>query len=398
MAKHILVLNAGSSSIKFALFETTPKPRKLLNGAVERIGWRDADFYVRNASGYAISSQEIIASHDAALKFITNWLNTNIGNRQIDVVGHRIVHGGDKYIQPTVITPKVLEYLKSLAPLDPEHVPTQTKLIESVAGGSPHISQVACFDTAFHHDMPTVARVLPIPRKYEKMGLRRYGFHGLSCTYVMQELQKIDSRLAHGRLIIAHLGNGVSLTAVKDGQSVDTTMSLTPASGVPMSSRSGDLDPGLAHILLRLEDMSSAQFNKMINFKSGLLGLSETTSDMQKLVEIEARDPRAQEAIAIFCYQVKKVIGALAASLGGLDGLVFTGGMGAQSPKVRAHICDGLQFLGINIDRTSNSNNAGLISHHAADVVVRVMPTDEEAVIANETWKLVWGGGHETQD
>lgn len=388
MAKHILAVNAGSSSIKFALFEAAPKPRKLLRGAIEKIGWRDADFYVQNAAGHAIRSQEIIADHDAALKFMLNWLNKNVDNRQIDLVGHRIVHGGSKYASPQVITPAVLEYLKSLEPLDPEHVPTQTKLVDSISKNAPGIKQIACFDTAFHSELPLSARLLPIPRRYEKMGVRRYGFHGLSCAYVMGELSRTDPQLARGRLIIAHLGNGVSLSAVRGGKSIDTTMSLTPASGVPMSSRSGDLDPSLAQILAKLEDLSPSQFYKMVNFKSGLAGLSEASADMQQLLALEAKDQKAKDAVDLFCYQIKKSIGALAAALGGLDGIVFTGGMGAQSPKIRVRICDGLEFLGVQIDITDNNNNAAIISPPAAKVLLRVITTDEEAVIADEVYKL----------
>jgi acetate kinase len=259
------------------------------------------------------------------------------------------------------------------------------------------VKQVACFDTAFHHDLPDVARLLAIPRHYETQGIRRYGFHGLSYAFVMDELRHLDA--ANGRLVLAHLGNGVSLAAVRDGKSIDTTMGLTPASGVPMSTRSGDIDPGLALYLAEREGMDVTQYNDLVNFRSGLLGISETTSDMQELLESEAEDSRAKAAIDLFCYQIKKSIGSLATALGGLDTLVFTGGMGEDAPKIRARICQGLEFLGIELEAARNEAGDGLISSDNGRVAVRVIHTDEASTIARDTWQLIniQENGHENQ-
>jgi acetate kinase len=242
---------------------------------------------------------------------------------------------------------------------------------------------VACFDTAFHHDLPRVARLLPIPRRYEAQGVRRYGFHGLSYAFLMGELARLaGSEAAQGRVILAHLGNGASLAAVHHGKPVDTSMSFTPTAGVPMSTRSGDLDPGLVWYLARAEGLDAKRFNEMVNFQSGLLGVSETSSDMRDLLDRETQDVRAAEAVALFCYQVKKWIGAFAAALCGLDTLVFAGGIGEKAPVIRARICHGLGFLGIELEEKQNVANAGVISAHASRVAVRVTHTDEELMIA----------------
>ena len=235
--------------------------------------------------------------------------------------------------------------LRRLSPFDPEHLPEEILLTEAFRRRFPDLPQVACFDTAFHHDLPRVARLLPIPRRYEAQGVRRYGFHGLSYAFLVGELARIaGTEAAQGRVILAHLGNGASLAAVHDGKSIDTSMSFTPTAGVPMSTRSGDLDPGLVWYLARTEQMSAKQFNEMVNFQSGLLGISETSSDMHDLLKCDTRDVRAAEAMALFCYQVKKWIGAFAAALGGLDTLVFAGGIGENAPTVRTRICDGLEI------------------------------------------------------
>jgi acetate kinase len=254
----------------------------------------------------------------------------------------------------------------------------------------PDLPQVACFDTAFHHDMPRVAQLLPIPRRYQAQGVRRYGFHGLSYAFLIEELARVgDQAATTGRVILAHLGNGASLAAVRDGKSVDTSMCFTPTAGVPMSTRSGDLDPGLVWYLARTEKMSAKQFNEMVNFQSGLLGISETSSDMRDLMEHETQDVRAREAVALFCYQVKKWIGAFAAALGGLDTLVFAGGIGEHAPTVRARICEGLGFLGIELEEKRNSANEGVISAAASRVAVRVIRTDEEHMIAKMVCRVL---------
>jgi acetate kinase len=257
------------------------------------------------------------------------------------------------------------------------------KLIEALRQRYPKLPQVACFDTAFHRTMPRAAKLLPIPRRFDAMGIQRYGFHGLSYAYLMEELARVaGAQASQGRVILAHLGNGASLAAVRDGRSIDTSMGFTPAGGLTMGTRPGDLDPGVAWFMMQAENLTPKQFNNLINHESGLLGVSETSSDMRDLLAHESEDVRAAEAVALFCYQVKKWIGAYVAALGGVDTLVFTGGIGENAPLVRARICDGLDFLGIEIDEKRNAANADMISAETSRVTVRVMHTDEELMIA----------------
>jgi acetate kinase len=381
---HILTINGGSSSIKFALFETGDPLKRILEGGIERIGLPDATFHVRGF-GQLESFSRLIAApdHTAAVNALMDWIEQHSGREALTAVGHRVVHGGPKYIEPQRITTEMVEELRQLKPFDPEHLPEEIQLTEAFHRRFPDLPQVACFDTAFHHDLPRVARLLPIPRRYEAQGVRRYGFHGLSYAFLMEELARLaGTEAAQGRVILAHLGNGASLAAVHHGKSVDTSMSFTPTAGVPMSTRSGDLDPGLVWYLARTEQMSAKQFNEMVNFQSGLLGVSETSSDMHDLLECETQDVRAAEAVAMFCYQVKKWIGAFTAALGGLDTLVFAGGIGENAPTVRARICDGLGVLGIGLEEKRNTANEGVISTNASRVTVRVIHTDEEWMIA----------------
>jgi acetate kinase len=284
----------------------------------------------------------------------------------------------------------MVEALRNLSPFDPEHLPEEILLIEAFQRRFPGIPQVACFDTAFHRDLPREARLLPIPRRYEAEGVRRYGFHGLSYTYLMEELARLDGAdAANGKVVLAHLGSGASLAAVRDGKSIDTSMGFTPASGVPMSTRSGDLDPGLVSYLARMDDMDATRFDAMVNFQSGLLGISETSSDMRDLLDRELHDVRAAEAVSLFCYQIRKWIGAFAAALGGIDTLIFAGGIGENAPPVRARICDGLQFLGIEVDQHRNANNAAMISADSGRVRIRVIATDEELMIARSVARVL---------
>jgi len=319
-----------------------------------------------------------------------DWLEQSTGLGSLGAVGHHVVHGGPKYSEPQRITADMVEELRRLSPFDPEHLPEEIQLTEAFHRRFPDLPQVVCFDTAFHHDLPRVARLLPIPRRYEAQGVQRYGFHGLSYAYLMEELAHLAGmEAARGRVILAHLGNGASLAAVRDGKPVDTSMSFTPAAGVPMSTRSGDLDPGLVWYLARTEKMGAKQFNEMVNFQSGLLGVSETSSDMRDLLECESQDVRAAEAVALFCYQVRKWIGAFAAALGGLDTLVFAGGIGENAPVVRARICAGLGFLGIELEEKRNAANEGVISAAAGRIAVRVIRTDEELTIARSVCRVL---------
>ncbi len=284
----------------------------------------------------------------------------------------------------------MLDELHRIRPYDPDHLPREIELIEAFRQRHPKLPQVACFDTAFHRTMPRVAKLLPIPRRYEAKGVQRYGFHGLSYAYLMEELARLgDPAATKGRVILAHLGNGASLAAVRDGKSIDTSMGFTPTAGLVMSTRSGDLDPGLALLPGAHRADDATQFHDMVNHESGLLGVSETSSDMRDLLARETKDVRAAEAVALFCYQAKKWIGAFAAALGGLDTLVFAGGIGENAPPIRERICDGLGFLGIELDRTRNAKNAPLISPDAGRVKVRVIRTDEELMIARSVTRVL---------
>ena len=379
-AAHVLTINGGSSSIKFALFEAESL-RRTLAGRIEGIGFSRSMFSAKGSKDF---SRKIHASnHAAAINILMDWLDRQFARDFPVAVGHRIVHGGATYWQPERITPKMLKTLRKLSPFDPEHLPQEILLVEAFRRQFPRLPQIACFDTAFHHHLPRVAQLLPIPRRYYRKGVRRYGFHGLSCTFLMEELARLAGiRVAKGRVILAHLGNGASITAVRGGRSIDTSMAFTPAAGIPMSTRSGDLDPGIAGYLARTERMTAAQFQRMVNHESGLLGVSETSADMRELRDCAKRDERAAEAVALFCYQAKKFIGAYAAALGGLDTLVFAGGIGENSPPIRAEICRGLDFLGLKLDARANRAGAPVISSARSDVAVRVIRTDEEQIIA----------------
>jgi acetate kinase len=380
----ILTINGGSSSIKFAVFEAGDSLRRILEGGIERIGLPEATLRVKGSNQTDNFSRLVPApDHTVAVGILMDWIEERIRRGELTAVGHRVVHGGPKYSKPQRITVEMIEELRQLSPFDPEHMPEEILLTEAFHRRFPGLPQVACFDTAFHHELPSVARLLPIPRRYEAQGVRRYGFHGLSYAFLMRELARLaGTEAAQGRVILAHLGNGASLAAVHNGKSMDTSMSFTPTAGVPMSTRSGDLDPGLVWYLARTEKMSYKQFNEMVNFQSGLLGVSETSSDMHDLLDHETQDVRAAEAVALFCYQVKKWIGAFAAALGGLDTLVFAGGIGEKAPVIRARICDGLGFLGIELKEKRNAANEGVISATVSRATVRVIQTDEELMIA----------------
>ena len=387
----ILTINGGSSSIKFALFEAGDSLRRILEGGIERIGLPETTLWVKGVNASDNFSRPVAApDHSVAVGVLMDWIEERSARDAVTAVGHRLVHGGPKYSKPQQITADMVEELHRLSPFDPEHLPEEILLTEAFHRRFPDLPQVACFDTDFHHDMPRVARLLPIPRRYEAQGVRRYGFHGLSYAFLLGELARLaGSETVQGRVILAHLGNGASLAAVRDGKPVDTSMSFTPTSGVPMSTRSGDLDPGLVWYLARTENMSAKQFNEMVNSQSGLLGISETSSDMRDLLNRETQDVRAAEAVALFCYQVKKWIGAFAAALGGLDQLVFAGGIGENAPTARARICEGLGFLGIELEETRNERNESVISAAASRVAVRVIHTDEAQMIARSVCRTL---------
>ena len=391
----ILTINGGSSSIKFALFQVGSSLRRVLEGSMDGIGMAEASFSVKGLDKADNFSRPVVApEHTAAVGVLMDWVEERIGAGELTAIGHRVVHGGPKYGDPQRITAELVKALHQLEPFDPEHLPEEIQLTEAFQQRFPDLPQIACFDTAFHREMPRVAHLLPIPRRYDAKGVQRYGFHGLSYTFLMEELARLAGpQTAQGRVILAHLGNGASLAAVREGRPVDTSMGFTPTAGVPMGTRSGDLDPGLVWYLARAEHISAKQFNEMVNFQSGLLGVSETSSDMRDLLGREGDDVRAAEAVALFCYQVKKWIGALAAALGGLDTLVFAGGIGEKAPAVRARVCEEMGFLGIDLSDKENAANAGVISTDASRVTVRVIHTDEEWTIAKMVCRVL-GLGH----
>jgi acetate kinase len=391
IAQSVLTINGGSSSIKFALFGANGAPRRILEGRIEGIGLPQGSFKVKGLEqADNFSRPVVVRDHTAAVNVVMDWAKDRLESGTLAAIGHRIVHGGPKYWQPQRITPEMINELHQLSPFDPDHLPEEILLAEAFQRRFPDVPQVACFDTAFHHDLPHVARLLPLPRRYEAKGVRRYGFHGLSCAYLLEELARIESaQAANGRVILAHLGNGASMTATRGGKSIDTTMGFTPAAGLPMSTRSGDLDPGLVWFLARTEQLDAKHWNDLVNSQSGLLGMSETSSDVRDLLAREAEDPRASEAMAVFCYQIKKWIGAFAAALGGLDTLVFSGGIGEHAAPVRARACDGLGFLGIELDPKRNLANEGVISTESSKAAVRVIPTDEECMIAKTVCQVL---------
>jgi len=381
--KSILTINGGSSSIKFSLYKTGQYLGQLLTGEVEGIGSKNTKLNFHDFISNQKSSVPLqIANHDDAINFLVNWLEKQECFSNVKAIGHRIVQGM-KHTRPELITDELLGELKKFSVYDPEHLPDELKLIEAFRNRYPALPQIACFDTAFHTSMPDVAKLLPVPRRYYNAGIQRYGFHGLSYTYLMEELKQLSGiEATQGKVILAHLGNGASITAVREGKSIDTSMSFTPTGGLPMSTRTGDLDPGVALYLMRTENIKPDQFSNLINHQSGLLGISETSSDMRDLLKIQNTDKRAAEAIDLFCYQAKKYIGAYAAVLGGIDTLVFSGGIGENAPEIRHRICNGLEFLGIELNESSNQINEPIISNDRSKVTVRVIKTNEELMIA----------------
>ena len=379
----ILAINGGSSSIKFAFYQTGKPLKRTLYGKVDRIGLSGTNLTFHDPDEKMPASRRLTAAdHKSAASFLIDWFEAQNAFASVKAVGHRVVHGMT-HSEPEQITAELIDELHRITPYDPDHMPREIELIRAFRECYPNLPQVACFDTAFHRTMPRVAKLLPIPRRYEARGVQRYGFHGLSYSYLMEELARIgDPAATKGRVILAHLGNGASLAAVRQGKSIDTSMGFTPAAGLVMSVRSGDLDPGLLSFMARTERMTASQFDRMVNHESGLLGVSETSSDLRDLLAHEDDDVRAAEALALFCYQTKKWIGSFAAALGGLNTLVFAGGIGENAALVRTRICDGLGFLGIELNKARNAENAGVISTDASRTTVRVIHTDEERMIA----------------
>ena len=363
----ILTINAGSSTVRFAVFADREPLGRLLSGTVDRIGAGGTTLTVVETDGrrHEVDEPGLKRADDAvaAAAAAIGWLKARLIGTSIAAIGHRVVHGGPEHGRPELVTPALADELRRLVPFAPNHLPAELDLVGLCGRSYPGVPQVACFDTAFHHDLPAVARTLPIPRRFAARGVRRYGFHGLSYTYLTDELARVAGpAAAAGRVILAHLGNGASLAAVRDGQCVDTSMGFTPTGGLMMGTRSGDLDPGLTAYLARDGGLSADELDDLTSRRSGLLGVSDTTADVRTLLANESTDPRAGEALDLFCYQIRKWIGAFAAALGGLDTLVFAGGIGEHAPPVRQRACEHLGHLGVRLDADRNAANAQVIS------------------------------------
>src|SRR5215203_2187134 len=392
-AQRLLTINTGSSSLKAALYrlreDTTETPE--IRAEASRIGGRGGGLRLADARGETLEEcRDDLPDHIAALDALMSRLpDRGLDRDDLAAVGHRIVHGGDRHREPQRVAPELVADLRALVPIDPNHLPQAIAAIEAVGRAYPAVPQVVCFDTAFHSRMPRVARLYALPRHLAQEGIIRYGFHGLSYEYVMEELRRLEPEAAAGRVVVAHLGNGASMAAVRGGVGVDTTMGFTPTGGLVMGTRSGDLDPSVPLFLLEERGLNPTEVSDLLNKQAGLLGVSGRSADMRDLLDREPDDRRAAEAVALFCYQAKKFLGALAAALGGLDALVFTGGIGEHSATVRKRICEGLGFLGIRLDPDRNAAHAPVISSDDAPVTVRVVPTDEDLMVARHTRRLI---------
>jgi acetate kinase len=387
MSDAILVLNAGSSSLKFSVFQPGSGSNRLLaRGQVEGIGTAPR-FILRGAQGEVIEDQalavDVGGGHEQALGLVLERCQKQLGGDRLVAVGHRVVHGGVKFAVPVRIDAAVLAALEQLIPLAPLHQPHNLAAIRAVQLRAPLLPQVACFDTAFHQSQPEVAQRFALPWRFTDEGIRRYGFHGLSYEYIATVLPRFDARAVAGKTVVAHLGNGASMCAMLGGKSVATTMSFTPADGLMMGTRAGSIDPGVLLYLMSRHGMNAADLERLIYHESGLLGVSGLSSDMRTL--LESSDPRAAEAIDLFVYRICRELGSLAAALGGLDALVFTGGIGENAAAIRARVCREAQWLGITLDPLANDAKGPRISRPESAVAVWVIPTDEELMIAAHT-------------
>jgi len=386
----LLTINTGSSSLKAALYNLGDYDRPAFSAKIERIGGEGGRLKVLDDRGGALADDHCdLPNHRAAWDALIDQLRRHGLTEDLAAVGHRVVHGGPDYREPRIISEGVLAALRALTPIDPDHLPQAIEAIASARRTFAGVPQVACFDTAFHQHMPRIAQIYALPRDSQEAGIIRYGFHGLSYEFIMRELGILDRAAANGRVVIAHLGNGASMAAVYAGQGIDTTMGFSPTGGLIMGTRSGDLDPGVLFYLQESRHMTAGELSALTNKQAGLLGVSGTSADMRDLLDREGADPRAREAIDLFCYQAKKFLGALAAVLGGLDTLIFTGGIGERADPVRARICAGLGFLGIDVDPERNCAHSPIISRDGGAAVVRVIATDEDSMIARHTAKLL---------
>ncbi len=386
----LLTINTGSSSLKTAVYRLGEAEHCLVTAEAKQIGLPMGRIRIEDGAGEVLQERdERLPDHAAALGRVLAWLKTHRQMHALAGVGHRIVHGGRNHDAPQWINQALLEDLHALVPLAPEHLPQAIGAIEKVKEMLGDVPQAACFDTSFHSTLPRCARLLPLPRAMADGGIVRYGFHGLSYEYLVGELRKADPKHAGGRAVLAHLGNGASMAAVLRGRSIDTSMGFTPAGGLVMGTRTGDVDPGVLVYLLNQKGYTPESLNRLVNQESGMLGISSQTPDMRELLGASERDPAAAEAVEIFCYQARKFLGAYAAALGGLDNLVFTGGIGERASFVRERICAGLDFLGIRLSPKRNAEHAEVISTNESRVTVRVIETEEDLMIARHTHQLL---------
>lgn len=386
----LLTINTGSSSLKAGVYRFEEEERCLISAEVRQIGLPEGRIAIVDGAGETLlEREESHPDHASALRRLLDWLQSHRQSKSLGAVGHRVVHGGRKHDAPQWIDAALVDDLRALAPLAPEHLPQAIAAIEAVRSAWPEVPQAACFDTSFHATMPRCARLLPLPRALVDEGVVRYGFHGLSYEYLVEELRTLDDAPAGGRAVLAHLGNGASMAAVVRGRSIDTSMGFTPTGGLVMGTRTGDLDPGVFVYLLQSQGYSADRLAQLVNRESGLLGLSGLSSDMRELLAHCEREPAVAEAVEIFCYQARKYLGAYAAALGGLDNVVFSGGIGEKAPYVRERICAGLDFLGIRLSPKLNLQNAPVISTTDSKVTVRVIPADEDVMIARHTYRLL---------
>lgn len=385
MSGCIAVLNAGSSSIKCAVYEATPEQRLAFRGQIEQIGV-SPHLRLVDGDGKEVADRRWDAAgfdHHAATREFLQTIVGALQGKEVTAVGHRVVHGGTKFAAPVRVDRDVMASLATLVPLAPLHQPHNLAPINAIMDAAPHIPQVACFDTAFHQSQTPLAQRFALPRKFTEAGIRRYGFHGLSYEYVASRLGEVAPDLVSPRVIIAHLGNGASLCAVHGGRSVATTMGFTAIDGLPMGSRSGSIDPGVLIYLMDTHGMDARAIERLLYRESGLLGVSGISSDMRTLRA--TADPAAAEAVDLFVYRIVREIGSLAAALGGLDALVFTGGIGENDPVTRADVAAGCRWLGLELDEARNRAGSGRISTASSTMSAWVIPTDEERMIARHT-------------
>lgn len=383
----VLSFNLGSSSLKFALFLMDAKEALLAAGEVERIGLHGGRYWIRDAENRVLEdSKGDFPEHSAAVSAVFSSIE-RLNFPKPSAVGHRVVHGGPGHASPVIIDRQLLDELRGLIHFAPLHLPYEIQCMEAVASRFPELSQVACFDTAFHRRMPEIAQRFPLPGPLWDDGVRRYGFHGLSYEYVLSALGTEKPR----RVIIAHLGNGASMAAIKNGQPMDTTMGFSPTGGFMMGTRSGDLDPGVLLYLMAEKGYDAGKIELLVNHQAGLLGVSGISSDMKTLLDRRKDAPRAALAVDMFCYHLRKHIGALAAVLGGVDAFIFTGGIGERAAPVRQDVCRGLEHLGIHLDPDKNEAHASVISKPESPCKIMIMSANEDLVIARHTFKLLTG-------